>query len=266
MGVGWMKKVLFIVIGLVVLLGACGTDDNKNNKNENDSVETDQSANVDENENDESNENEEVENNELEVDAGKVDFDNVNNEENDETIELTEQEEMFQSLLDLIDEGLAFDTGSYVKGDIPKGEYAFVTFDGSGNYYSEEDASGSIIDNENFDSFGYVEVHQAGNIEADGALINIDALEELEVSGAKELYEILNDTEEYFDSGWYKVGADIESGEYIIKSYGSGYVASMSGPVGNNSINENENFEGEYSINLNEGDYLVISKATITDQ
>ncbi|RST59696.1 hypothetical protein D5F11_011380 [Siminovitchia terrae] len=183
----------------------------------------------------------------------------------EEVIELTAQEQMLEDITDLFADDLAFDTGSYVKGDIPKGEYAFVTFEGSGQYYSEKDAGGNIIDNENFDSFGYVEVHEAGNIETSGVLVKVDALDELEVSGAKELYETLNNTEEYMDSGWYKVGVDIDPGEYVIESFGDGYVAVMTGPVGNNEIINNENFNGRYSVNVQEGQYLVISRGTISN-
>jgi len=89
------------------------------------------------------------------------------------------QEKMLASINGLIDSGSAFDTGSYVKGDIPKGEYAFVTFDGSGQYYSEEDSAGNIIDNENFDSFGYVYVQGVGNIKSDGVLIKVSSFKKL---------------------------------------------------------------------------------------
>lgn len=180
-------------------------------------------------------------------------------------MDLAPKEQMFSDVVELIDQGLAFDTGSYIKGDIPEGEYAFITFEGSGEYYSEEDASGNIIDNENFSSFGYVQVHEAGNVETRGVLVKVEALEELGVSGAKELYEIMNGIENYSDSGWYKVGVDIEPGEHIIESYGSGYVAIVSGPVGNYDIIKNDNFDGQYSVNLQEGQFLNISRATIVE-
>lgn len=239
-----MRKLLFLLFVSVFLLSACGSSE---------SEETTSTGNEEE-----SNEVEDVENAEEEFDL----------EEDEEDLyeeELTEQEETIQQLVHLFDEGVAFDAGSYTKGDIPEGEYAFVTFEGSGEYYSEVDASGDIIDNENFSSFGYVYVHEAGNIETSGALIDVDSLEELDVEGAKELYEVMNESEDYSDSGWYKVGVDIEPGEHKFKSYGSGYIAAMSGPVGKNEIVQNDNFDGEYSIKLQEGQYLVISKATIIE-
>lgn len=235
-----MKKYLLVIFSSLLILSACGSND------EISADETKEETEI---------ETEEVENVEEEIIE----------EEEKVVVELTASEQMFHDVVDLIDEGLAFDTGSYIKGDIPKGEYAFITFDGGGEYYSEEDASGEIIDNENFTSFGYVQVHEGGNIETRGVLVKVEALEKIDVSGAKELYEIMNETENYSDSGWYKVGVDIEPGEYLIESYGSGYVAAMSGPVGNNDIIKNDNFDGRYSINVQEGQYLVISRATIVE-
>lgn len=182
----------------------------------------------------------------------------------EEIEELSVKDEMVLKVIDLIDEDVAFDTGSYIKGDIPKGEYAFVSFDGSGEYYVEKNDAGEIIDNENFSSFGYVLVHEAGNLETKGLLVKIEALEKLEVSGAKELYEILNEKENYHDSGYYKVGSDIEPGEYVIESQGSGYIGVLDGPVGNNNIIENDNFDGRYAVNLQDGQYVKISRAIIS--
>ena len=165
-----------------------------------------------------------------------------------------------------MDEKLAFDTGNYIKGDIPAGEYAFVKFSGSGAYYSEEDSAGNIIDNENFDSFGYVKVHAAGNLTTRGVLISINAFEKLEVSGAKQIYEILNNQTDYHDGGYYKVGVDIPAGQYVLESYGSGYWAVMTGPVGSSDIVDNDNFNGRASVNVRDGQYLTISRSSYTKQ
>lgn len=234
-----MKKIIVLLFAAIIL-SACGSSENENSD-----VKREDSA--------------EEEN----VTETEEEFEYDEEDEEDLFEELTAQEETIQQLVGLFDEGVAFDAGSYTKGDIPEGEYAFVTFEGSGEYYSEVDESGDIIDNENFSSFGYVYIHEAGDIETSGALIDIDSLEELDVQGAKELYEVLNEKENYSDAGWYKVGVDIDPGEHEIKSYGSGYIAIKSGPVGNNDIVQNDNFDGEYSIELQEGQYLVISKATI---
>lgn len=177
--------------------------------------------------------------------------------------EKSPQEKMQEGVTKLIDSGQAYDTGSYVKGDIPKGEYAFVSFDGSGKYYSEEDSAGNIIDNENFDSFGYVYVQGVGNVETQGVLIKVGSLKDLGVKGAREVYEQLNSVKDYKGSAWYKVGSDIKAGQYTIKSLGEAYVAVMSGPVGNNTIVDNNNFNGKYSVNVGGGQYLVISRGEI---
>lgn len=175
----------------------------------------------------------------------------------------TAKELMLENINGLIGTKEAFDTGSYVKGDIPAGEYAFMPFAGSGKYYSEEDSAGNIIDNENFDSFGYVHVQGAGNIQTQGVLIKVDVFEKLGVKSAKEIYEKLNDATDYKDSAMYKVGVDIVPGTYTVESYGQGYVEVMSGPVGNSDIVDNEIFNGKYSVSVSAGQYLKVSKGKL---
>lgn len=194
---------------------------------------------------------------------------NTNTESNNttESRELTESEKMIKSILELVKEGLAYDTGSYIKGDVTPGEYAFIKFNGSGSYYSEEDAAGNIIDNENFDSFGYVKVHGAGNIETRGILVSTSVFERLNVTGAKQLYEIINNQRDYNQGGYYKVGADIEPGQYVLESFGGrGYYAVMTGPVGDSDIVKNDNYNGRASVTLGIGQYLTISRSIFTKQ
>lgn len=182
----------------------------------------------------------------------------------EEKKEITKSDRMIIKILELMDEKLAFDTGNYIKGEIPAGEYAFIKFNGSGSYYCEKDSAGNIIDNENFDSFGYVKVHSIGNLETNGILINIAAFEKLHVKGAKEIYEILNEQSNWNQGGNYKVGVDIDPGRYVVESIGSGYWAILTGPVGSNEIIDNDNFNGKSSINLTNGQYLELSRATIS--
>lgn len=233
-----MKKILFIMLLFLLILAGCSSEGEGASSNDSDSgkEETTEAANT-------------------EADAEPA--------EEAPEVEETPQVKMIQSIQELIEEGSAFDAGSYIKGDIPKGEYAFTTFDGSGQYYSEEDSAGNIIDNENFDSFGYVSVHEAGNIKTSGVLVNVGALEKLGVSGAKELYEVVNDKEDYTEAGYYKIGTDLEPGQYTIESFGEGYVALMTGPIGNSEIVDNENFNGKYSMNANDGQYLKISRGRL---
>lgn len=175
----------------------------------------------------------------------------------------TAKESMLESINNLIKSKDAFDTGSYIKGDIPVGEYAFMPFEGSGKYYSEEDGAGNILDNENFDSFGYVYVQGAGNLQTRGVLIKLDAFEKLSVKSAKEIYEKLNNITDYKDGAIYKVGVDIAPGTYVVESYGQGYVEVKSGPVGDSDIVDNENFNGKHSVSVGEGQYLKISRAKL---
>lgn len=204
-----------------------------------------------------------------EGDSSYSNNDNETNENvsNNSKTELTEAEKMIIKLSSLMNEGLVYDTGSYIKGDIIPGEYIFVKFSGSGSYYCEKDAAGNIVDNENFDSFGYVQVHGVGNLETRGVLVNISALEQLGISSAKQLYETLNNQTNYNQGGYYKVGTDIEAGSYIIESIGGrGYYSINSGPVSNSNIIDNDNFNGRVSVNLEVGQYIEISTSTITKQ
>lgn len=239
-----MKK-KFLVIPLLVLsltITGCGSESNNANRNNNQT-------------------NYELNNNNSNSNS------NNNSKQEQKPRELTESEKMIVKISELIDDGLAYDTGSYIKGDITPGEYAFVKFDGSGSYYSEEDAAGNIVDNENFDSFGYVKVHGVGNLETRGVLISVSTFERLNVTGAKQIYEILNNQTDYNQGGYYKVGADIEPGQYVLESIGgNGYYSIMSGPVSNSNIVKNDIFNGRASVTLKSGQYLDLSRSTITKQ
>ncbi|MCA1066145.1 hypothetical protein QTG56_25340 (plasmid) [Rossellomorea sp. AcN35-11] len=201
-----------------------------------------------------------------EEEAAKKKADEEAKKKAEEEAKKTPQQKMIGEIQKLLETDQAFDSGSYIKGDIPKGEYAFIPFAGSGEYYVEKDGAGNIIDNENFDSFGYVYVHGAGNIENNGVLINTSAFEVLGVKSAKEIYQVVNQVEEDFkESAWYKVGVDIPAGQYVIESYGDGYVAVMSGPVGNNDIVDNEIFNGRYQVTVSDGQYLKVSQGYISE-
>lgn len=171
---------------------------------------------------------------------------------------------LLNELVKMIDEGLVYDSGSYVKGEVKAGEYAFVRFDGAGSYYEELDMAGNIIENENFDSFGYVKVLQAGDLTTGGVLINVTAFKRLGVSGAKEIWEILNDVKDYNQSGYYKVGYDIKPGKYIVETLGGdGYYGVMSGPVGKSSIIRNDFYSGKKTVTISKGQYITLSGVKI---
>jgi hypothetical protein len=64
----------------------------------------------------------------------------------------------------------AFPPGDYTPGSIPSGLYVYIPHSGS-HYYSETDLNGNILDNEGFQSVGYVHVHGIGNVETRGFLV-----------------------------------------------------------------------------------------------
>lgn len=174
--------------------------------------------------------------------------------------------ELNTDVFDLVGEGRAFDAGIYEAGDIPEGEYAFIMYEENGHYYIEREPNGSTLDNENFESFGYVYVNEIGEVETTGLLIPIDEVEAIGATGAKQIYENVNNVSNYQGSAHYKVGADISPGEYVIESDdGIAYVAVKSGPVGNVDILENERFEGTTTITVEEGQYLDVSGGRIVE-
>lgn len=179
--------------------------------------------------------------------------------------ELSPKDKMRKQLNQMVSNDTIFGPGSYAKGDIPVGEYVFMPMSDNGSYYSEEDEAGNIIDNENFDSFGYVYVHGAGNISVKGALIPLSTLNQLDADSPREIYGLLRDKDNYMDSGYYKIGTDLPSGEYTIQSYGEGYVEVASGPVGNSQIVDNEIVNGSHSVVVTDGQYLKVSRGFIVE-
>lgn len=161
----------------------------------------------------------------------------------------------------LVSAGQAFEPGSYAKGTIPKGEYAYV---GRNEGYFGEELNGQIIDNQIFPSFGYVYVHGIGDIKTDGFLLSSTALKKLGYASASDVYRSLTKQEAYNFSGMYKVGTDLPAGNYVIKSAGDGYVSVNTGPVGNSEIAWNDNFHGTKSANLTNGQYIELNKASIS--
>ena len=160
----------------------------------------------------------------------------------------------------LVERGLAFRPGSYAKGSIPSAEYAFISK--AGGYYSET-VNGDILDNENFESFGYVFVHGLGDIKTGGVLVSLEALRELGYSGAKDAYEAVTQQSNYSFSGHYRVGTDIPAGSYTLRSAGRGYAEVNIGPVGNGDIVSNDNFNGTKSVRAKAGQYLKLSRVSI---
>jgi hypothetical protein len=183
-----------------------------------------------------------------------------NNESNAATAQ-TQSPRRTSVMDELVSAGQAFEPGSYAKGTIPKGEYAYV---GTSEGYFEEGLNGQIIDNENFPSFGYVFVHGIGDVKTDGYLFSSAALSKLGYTSASDVYRSLTKQETYNFSGTYKVGADLPAGEYVIESAGKAYVSVNSGPLGNSEIVWNDNFNGTKSANLTNGQYIELNNASIS--
>ncbi len=74
----------------------------------------------------------------------------------------------------------------------------------------------------------------------------------------------MNNQSNWNQSGYYKVGIDIDPERYVVESIGSGYWSIMTGPVSASNIVDNDNFNGRASINLSNGQYLKLSKTTIS--
>lgn len=165
-----------------------------------------------------------------------------------------------EKILKLIQQKKAFEPGSYTKTQIPKGLLVFVSE--TGGYYSEE-VNGQIIDNEIFDSFGYVYNQGLGDIETQGLLIKYENFNETGFDSPKSYYENITKQKNYNFSGMYKVGVDITPGKYILESVGEGYLEVNKGAVGNSQIIRNDNFNGRKTVSLKSGEYLKLSNVKI---
>jgi|GEM_PF-617133 len=142
-----------------------------------------------------------------------------------------------------------FSKGMYKVGeDIPAGEY-FIQTDGFGSYDIYKDAAGEErLDIETFNNFDYVTVEPGHYIDVSGKFINVLSAPPVQVGG----------------EGTYKVGRDIQPGEYrIIPEKDSGYFAILTDSTINQKIIRNDNFTSQRYISLLPGQYLKVSRALI---
>ena len=151
----------------------------------------------------------------------------------------------------------AIQPGMYKIGkDIPAGEY-IITSNGSSGYFElTKDSSGqldSIICNDMFENRSIITVK-------DGEYLKIQSSRAYTIDNslkAKPSNDIL-------PSGMYKVGLDLNPGEYKIKAKGDGYVE-----VTNNSrhaltgIFSNDMFSGEKYVTVTGGQYIKLQKAEL---
>lgn len=147
-----------------------------------------------------------------------------------------------------------YSAGSYRVGeDIPAGEYKITCSGDIAGYYcvytdtTEED----IVDNDNFTACVYVTLTDGQYIEVKRATFT--AIEDAEA------------TTTLVGNGMYKVGFDLDAGEYLITADSGerGYYAILdSSDVENKDILTNDIFEGSTYVTVSEGQYLEISRAT----
>ena len=137
--------------------------------------------------------------------------------------------------------------GMYKVGsDIPAGEYIlFADNSGNGYYERNEDSAGdSIIDNDNFSTFTYVNFKEGeyAKIANARAVSSADVTESLAKDGITE--------------GTYKVGKDIEPGEYKITTETDTYWERTDK---NGEIIDNDNFTNNAYVTVKAGEYFKLT-------
>ena len=141
-------------------------------------------------------------------------------------------------------------SGMYKIGtDLPAGEYMLIA-DSMAYYEVTKDSSGtleSIIINDNFFINRYITVKEGDYIKLQSC----------------KLYE-LEKVPDLDQKEMYKVGVDLEPGEYKVAAEGQGYLeVSNNSRGGLDSIISNDNFEGEKYITVKDGQYLKLMSAAL---
>ncbi|KZL94384.1 hypothetical protein [Clostridium magnum] len=146
--------------------------------------------------------------------------------------------------------------GMYKVGtDIQPGEYV-VTSDTSGYVEVTKDSTGSldsIVMNENIQGRVYVTI-------ASGQYFTTKNAKTYPADKAPKV----TPTDNKLSSGQYKVGVDIQPGEYKVRSSNGGYVeVSKSSKHGMGDIVSNDNFTGDKYITIAAGQYITIRNGDI---
>lgn len=146
--------------------------------------------------------------------------------------------------------------GMYKVGaDIPAGEY-ILDPSATAYYQVASDSAGtleSIVSNDNFSGTRYITV-------SDGQYLTLTSCTAYPASYVSE-GKVKNDN---LSGGMYKVGVDIEAGEYKVTPDGDGYYEVDSSSVGTlDSIVANENFSSDVYVTVSDGQYLKLSRATL---
>lgn len=146
--------------------------------------------------------------------------------------------------------------GMYKVGtDIPAGEYVVVA-EANGYMQVSKDSTGdinSIVTNENIQNRTIVTVKDGQYLTAtNGKIYPIDKAPKVDTSSG------------ILPSGMYKVGVDIQPGEYKVSADANGYVEVAKNSLGSiDSIVSNDNFTGDKYITVAAGEYLKITNATL---
>lgn len=155
------------------------------------------------------------------------------------------------------DELEQYDAGMYKVGtDIPAGEYILKP-SAMAYYQVATDSTGtleSIVSNDNFSGTRYITVSDGQYLKLTGCT----AYPASYVSDGK----VKNDN---LSGGMYKVGVDIEAGEYKVTPEGDGYYEVDSSSAGTlDAIVANENFSSDVYVTVSDGQYLKLSGATLS--
>ncbi len=138
--------------------------------------------------------------------------------------------------------------GMYKVGsDIPAGEYViFADSNENGYYERDEDSAGdSIIDNDNFETFVYANFKDGEYVKISGAI----AMPSSEVTESLAKNGVIS-------KGMYKVGKDIEPGEYKITTNEETYWERTDK---DGDIIDNDNFENTAYVTVKKGEYFTIT-------
>ena len=154
------------------------------------------------------------------------------------------------------DELEQYDAGMYKVGtDIPAGEY-ILDPSATAYYQVATDSTGtleSIVSNDNFSGTRYITVSEGQYL----TLTSCTAYPASYVSEGK----VKNDN---LSGGMYKVGVDIDAGEYKVTPDGNGYYEVNSSSAGTlDAIVANENFSSDVYVTVADGQYLKLSGATL---
>ena len=145
------------------------------------------------------------------------------------------------------EEVIGYKEGMYKVGsDIPAGEYVLFADKSENGYYERDEDSGgdSIIDNDNFSTFTYVNFKEGEYAK----IVNSRAVPSAEVTESLAKDGIMK--------GTYKVGKDIEPGEYKITAETETYWERTDK---NGEIIDNDNFVNNAYVTVKAGEYFKLT-------